>query len=136
MRKWSWLVPFKGAPFIRGVDGVASLATGLPIGSDHAQVWALTDALDVHHHGCLLTALAELVLRKGEESLGLPCPCAVVASLAGAGALLVKAGLALSLHASNSHTGLTTGMSLVAVSTDVGSAGWHIRPPDGLRHCP
>ncbi|CUX20089.1 hypothetical protein AGR7C_Cc150056 [Agrobacterium deltaense Zutra 3/1] len=118
MRKWSWLVPFKSAPFIRGVDGVAPLATWLPVGSDHAQVWALTDALDVHHDGCLCPALAELVFREGEESLGLPFPIAVIATLAGAGALLVVAGIALPLQGFNALAGLTTGMSLVAVSAD------------------
>jgi len=112
------LVPFKSAPFIRGVDGVAPLATRLPVGFDHAQVWALTDALDVHHDDCLCPALAELVLRKGEESPGLPFPCAVIATLAGAGALLVVAGFALPLDACRRLAGLTTGMSLIAVSTD------------------
>ncbi|CUX12211.1 hypothetical protein AGR3A_Cc170149 [Agrobacterium tomkonis CFBP 6623] len=72
----------------------------------------------MHHDGRLCPTLAELVLREGEESLGLPFPCAVIATLAGAGALLVVAGFALLLDCSNSNAGLTTGMSLVAVSTD------------------
>ncbi|MBP2611409.1 hypothetical protein [Agrobacterium pusense] len=112
------LVPFKSAPFIRGVDGVAPLATRLPVRFDHAQVWPLTDGLDVHHDRGLCPALAELVLRKGEESLGLPFPCAVIAALAGAGALLVVAGFALPLDARDCLAGLTTRMSLVAVSAD------------------